>query len=151
LVSRALGRTANKRARKARFAKSPTGESDGGRPQTPSKQPTTDSSGAFNIWDPEEKGGTDENGPSTPGTESLESKRPSQCSSKCQRSSGVTLEGGQAKMFKQAGQPSYATVAREVIRIDIVCDGYPEIQVTRENFVSIQRAIGGLVDELPEE
>jgi hypothetical protein len=33
----------------------------------------------------------------------------------------------------------------------IVCDGYPEIQVSRENFVSIQRATGGLVDELPEE
>jgi hypothetical protein len=33
----------------------------------------------------------------------------------------------------------------------IVCDGYPEIQVSREKFVSIQRAIGGLVDELPEE
>ena len=33
----------------------------------------------------------------------------------------------------------------------IVCDGYPEILISRENFVNIQRAIGGLVDELPEE
>jgi len=32
----------------------------------------------------------------------------------------------------------------------IVCDGYPEIQVSRENFVGIQQTIGGLVDELPE-
>jgi hypothetical protein len=33
----------------------------------------------------------------------------------------------------------------------IVCDSYPEIKVSKENFVGIQRAIGGLVDELPEE
>jgi hypothetical protein len=33
----------------------------------------------------------------------------------------------------------------------IVCDGQPGFQGYRANFVSIQRAIGGLVDELPEE
>ena len=33
----------------------------------------------------------------------------------------------------------------------IVCDGYLEIQVSSENFINIQRAVGGLVDELPEE
>ena len=33
----------------------------------------------------------------------------------------------------------------------ILCDGCPGDQVTRENFVGIQRAIGGLLDELPEE
>jgi hypothetical protein len=33
----------------------------------------------------------------------------------------------------------------------VVCDCYPEIKVSKENFVGIQRAIGGLVDELPEE
>ena len=33
----------------------------------------------------------------------------------------------------------------------IVCDGYPEIQVSKEHFAVIQRAIGGLVGELPEE
>lgn len=33
----------------------------------------------------------------------------------------------------------------------IVCDGYLEIQLSKENFVSIQRAIRGLVDGLPEE
>jgi hypothetical protein len=33
----------------------------------------------------------------------------------------------------------------------IVCDGYLEFQVSRENFVNIQRTIGGLVDGLPGE
>ena len=33
----------------------------------------------------------------------------------------------------------------------IVCDGYPGVQISRGNFVGIQRAIGGLVGELPEE
>ena len=33
----------------------------------------------------------------------------------------------------------------------IVWDGYPEIQVSKENFVDIQRVIGGFVDELPEQ
>jgi hypothetical protein len=32
----------------------------------------------------------------------------------------------------------------------IVCDGYPEIQVSKENFIDIQLVISGLVDELPE-
>jgi len=31
----------------------------------------------------------------------------------------------------------------------IVCDGYLETQVSKENFVNIQQAIGGLWDELP--
>jgi hypothetical protein len=33
----------------------------------------------------------------------------------------------------------------------INCDGYPETQVSKEKFVSIQRVIGRLEDELPEE
>jgi hypothetical protein len=33
----------------------------------------------------------------------------------------------------------------------IVCDGYLEIQVSRENFTNTERDIGGLVDWLPEE
>ena len=33
----------------------------------------------------------------------------------------------------------------------IVCEGYLGVQVSRESFVDIQRAISGLVDELPEE
>jgi hypothetical protein len=52
---------------------------------------------------------------------------------------------------KQTGQPSYARVSREGHRIAVACDDYPKIQVTREHFVDIQRAIGRLVYELPEE
>jgi hypothetical protein len=33
----------------------------------------------------------------------------------------------------------------------IICDGYPEVQVSKENFVDILQAIGGPVDGLPEE
>jgi hypothetical protein len=33
----------------------------------------------------------------------------------------------------------------------INCDSYLKVQVCKDNFVSIQRAIGGLVDGLPEE
>jgi hypothetical protein len=33
----------------------------------------------------------------------------------------------------------------------IICDGYPKAQVTKDDFEQIQRAIGGLLDGLPEE
>jgi hypothetical protein len=33
----------------------------------------------------------------------------------------------------------------------IVCDAFPQVQVSKENFVNFQRAIDGLVDGLPEE
>lgn len=33
----------------------------------------------------------------------------------------------------------------------ILCDSYPQMQVSKENFVKIRRAIDGLVDNLPEE
>jgi hypothetical protein len=33
----------------------------------------------------------------------------------------------------------------------IVCEGFPETLITKDNFVAIQRAIGRLVDGLPEE
>lgn len=33
----------------------------------------------------------------------------------------------------------------------ILCDAYPQVQVYKENFVNIQRAIDGIVDGLPEE
>jgi len=33
----------------------------------------------------------------------------------------------------------------------IVCEGYLEVQVSKDNFNNIQQAIGGLVDDLPEE
>jgi hypothetical protein len=35
--------------------------------------------------------------------------------------------------------------------VAVVCEDYPEVQISRDNFVYIQRAIDRLVDELPEE
>ena len=90
-------------------------------------------------------------GPSTTGPNFAESKGPSQVLGKRRRPSGGTPEGSEAKRLKQTGQPSCARVTREGIRMAIVCDSYPEIRVSKEDFVDIQRAIGGLVDELPEE
>jgi len=90
-------------------------------------------------------------GPRTVGPVSLEIKGPAWGPSKCQRSSGGTPEGGQAKRLKKIGQPSYTRAAREGTRMAIVCDCHPEVQVPRENFVRLQRVIGGLVGELPEE
>jgi len=90
-------------------------------------------------------------GPSTTGPNSTESRGPSQGPGKRRRLSGGTSEGGQAKRLKSIVQPSYAIVAWEGIRMAIVCVGYLEIKVSKENFVDIQRVIGELVDELPEE
>jgi hypothetical protein len=49
------------------------------------------------------------------------------------------------------GTLSYAKAAQEGIRMAFICDGYPEVQVSKEKFTNIQRAIGGQVDGLPEE
>jgi hypothetical protein len=65
--------------------------------------------------------------------------------------SGGTPEGGQAKKLRDFGQTSYATDAREGFRLAIVSADYPGDQISRDNFADIQRAIGRLVDELPEE
>jgi hypothetical protein len=35
--------------------------------------------------------------------------------------------------------------------VAVVCENYPESQISKENFTDIQQAIGRLVDELPEE
>jgi len=35
--------------------------------------------------------------------------------------------------------------------VAVVCENYPESQISKENFTDIQRAICRLVDELPEE
>ena len=85
------------------------------------------------------------------GLKSLETKGPSQDSSKRQLSAGGTPEGGQAKRPKQAGQLGYARAAREGLRVAAVSENYPESQLSKENFVDIQWAVGRLVDELPEE
>ena len=70
---------------------------------------------------------------------------------KCQRSSVSTPESGQAKRPRKSRQLSYARAAQEGLWVAIICDGYPKVQVSKDNFVSIQQAIGGLVDGLPEE
>jgi hypothetical protein len=61
-------------------------------------------------------------------------------------------EGGQAKRPRSSGQPSYARAAQEGLRMAIISDGYPKVQVSKDGFFKIQQAIGGLVvDGLPEE
>jgi hypothetical protein len=35
--------------------------------------------------------------------------------------------------------------------VAVVCEDYPDSHISKENFTAIQRAIGRLVDELPEE
>jgi hypothetical protein len=65
--------------------------------------------------------------------------------------SGGTPEDGRAKRPKQIGQPRYARVSRKGHRVAVVGDDYPRSSISRENFLDIQRAIGQLVDELPEE
>ena len=59
--------------------------------------------------------------------------------------------GGQTKRPKQAGQLSYARVAREGLWMATFCENYPNSQISKEDFTDIQRAIGRLVDKLPEE
>jgi hypothetical protein len=70
---------------------------------------------------------------------------------KCQGTSGSTPEDRRAKRPRSSGQPSYARVTQEGLSIAIVCDGYPKVRVTKDDFQKIQRAIGALVDGLPEE
>jgi len=71
--------------------------------------------------------------------------------SKRQRSAGGTPKGEQTKRLKHIAQLSYARVAREGLRVAVVCEGYPRDQISIGNFVDIQRAIGRLVDWLPKE
>jgi hypothetical protein len=60
-------------------------------------------------------------------------------------------EDRQAKRPRSSGQSSYARVTREGLRMALIWDGYPKVQVTKDNFEKTQRAIGGLVDGFPEE
>jgi hypothetical protein len=39
-------------------------------------------------------------------------------------------------------QLGYAKAAQEGLRMAIVCDGYPEVQVFKENFANVKRAFG---------
>jgi len=59
--------------------------------------------------------------------------------------------GEQAISPNQIGQTISATVAREVLRVAVVCNNYPQIQVSKQKCSDIQRVIVRLVDELHEE
>jgi hypothetical protein len=64
---------------------------------------------------------------------------------------GGTPEDRRAKRPQQIGQLSYARVSREGHQVAAMCEDNMKSQVSREHFADIQRAIGQLVDELPEE
>ena len=82
---------------------------------------------------------------------STDSKGHPQGPSKQQQPARGTPKGRQAKRPKQVGQLSYTRATQEGAWVAVVCENYPESQISKENFVDIQWAIGWLVDELPEE
>ena len=59
--------------------------------------------------------------------------------------------GGQAKRPKQGGQLGYSRVAREDLRLAVVCRTIGRARSPKKNFTDIERAIGLVVDELTEE
>jgi RNase P/RNase MRP subunit POP5 len=69
---------------------------------------------------------------------------------KRQRSAGGTPGGGQAKRPKQTGQLSYARAAQEGVRVAVANVDNIGTQISRDDFVNIQKAIGRLLGELPE-
>lgn len=70
---------------------------------------------------------------------------------KRQKSSANTPKRGPAKRPKKTVQLSYAMAPKEGLRMPIVCHGYREVQMTTEKFTNTTRAVGGPVDDLPEE
>lgn len=70
---------------------------------------------------------------------------------KCQRTLGSTPDGGQAKRPRHIGQLIYVRAAQEGLGMAIICNGYPEVQVSKVKFVDIQQEIGGLINRLPQE
>ena len=114
---------AKKRARRARLAKTPSGDKDDGQPRSaPGGQPQA----------------SQEPGTSGVHGKPAGSKGPLPGPSKRQQSTGSTPEWGHAKRPEQAGQPSYARVVREGIRVAVVCKVYSESQLSKENFTDIQ-------------
>jgi len=85
------------------------------------------------------------------GSVSSEGREPTQGPSKLQRTSGGTPGGWRAKRPKTIGPLSYAKAAQEGIWLAIVCDVYPDVQVSKENLTNIEQAAGELVDRLPKE
>jgi len=135
---------AKKRARKINLVEVPTGASSGGQPRP--------SSGGQSqtLQRPSTNRASQERGSGLTELQSPKGKGHPQGPGKGQLSTGGTPEDRQAKRPRQGGQFSYARVAREVIRVAVVCKNYPESQLSKDNFVDIQRAVGRLVDELPE-
>jgi hypothetical protein len=137
--------TATKWARKAKSAEAPTGATDGGRPQSAAGKHPLDSQEPGTLGDPPGWG------PAASAQKSPESRGHPHGPGKRQRLAEGTPEGGQAKRPKQTGQISYARVAQEGLWVATVSKEYPREQTSRDNFVDIQRVIGRLVDELPQE
>ena len=109
---------AKKRARRARLAEAPPGDSDGGQPRSaPGGEPqTSPEPGISGVrW-----GASTESG----GRQLGAGKR--------HRSAGVTPRG-LAKRPKQVGQLSYARVAREGLQVAVVSADYPKSQISKEN------------------
>ena len=142
---------AKKRARRARLAEAPTGDSTGGRPPLQGSQTQTPQRPSTSRLRRKESVKPLRQGPSTSGLKPQEGGKPMQGPGKRQKSAGSTPESGQAKRPRNSGQLGYARAAQEGPRTAILCDGYPKVHVSKNNFVSIQWAIGGLVDRLPEE
>jgi hypothetical protein len=90
-------------------------------------------------------------GPQQGGSAFSHDRGPTQGPAKRQGSSGGIPWSGRAKRPKIGGPSSYAQAVRKGMRMAIVCEGYPEVQVSKETFGDIQRAVGGLLDGLPEE
>ena len=109
----------------------------GGQPQTLQKPGTS--------------GTHQEQGLSSVGLKTPESKRRPQGPGKRQLSTGGTRGGGRAKKPKRIGQLGHAGATVEGLRVAVVNGDYPGSQISRDDFVNIQRAIGRLVDELPDE
>jgi hypothetical protein len=104
------------RARKARQAVAPTGDSACSQP--PPQGGQTDFAAAL---------------PGTLPAANPTSRRPDtdftglQGKGKRQRTSGSMSEVRQAKRPRSSGQPSYARVTHEGLRMAIICDGYPKV------------------------
>jgi hypothetical protein len=130
---------ARERARRARLAEAGSGQPQSNPKDRPQSQQKPSTSGASH------KGTT----PSKP--TSSEEGGPSQGPRNRQRSAGGTPEARHTKRYKEHGQPSYVRVSREGHQVLIVGDDYPRNSISRNNFLDIQRAIGRIVDELPEE
>jgi len=129
---------AKKRARRARLAEDPSGDSGGGQTRSaPGGKPQTLQKPYTSVV---------QRGKST------ESRGLPPCPNKRQRSAGGTPErGGGTERPKQFGQLGYARVDREGLRVAVVCENYPESQISKENFTDFRWAIGRHMDELPED